>query len=239
MSKHPGIYSDIGKKARDCLYKDYTQQPPIHFHYQFLDWSLNLSCQFNEFVPGFRTGFKFFMPCQRSNKVELEYLHDYFGVAAGISLSTKPLLNFSGAIGSSLFSIGTDLSLDVAATPFAKFNAGLSFNSAILIAALTLNNTFDTLKLSCYRSINSLTDTAVAAELAHGFWTNETILTFGIQHALFPITKVKARVDTSGKIGALIQQRLLPPLHLTIAGEVDVKAIATSAKVGLSLSLRP
>uniref|UniRef100_A0A5B7ATX1 Mitochondrial outer membrane protein porin of 36 kDa n=1 Tax=Davidia involucrata TaxID=16924 RepID=A0A5B7ATX1_DAVIN len=238
MSKRPGIYSDIGKKAGDLLYQDYTQEPPIHFHYKFLDWSFKLSCQIKELVPpGFVTAFKFFIPYQSSNKVQLQYLHNYFGVATGINLTTKPQVNLSGVIGSSLFSIGTELSFDSATGAFTNCNAGLSFNSAIHIAALTLNDRFDTLNFSCYRSVNSLTNTAVAAEVAHGFLSNETILTLGIQHALFPITMVKARANTSGQVGALIQQKLLSSLILTIAGEVDVKAITTSGKVGLSLAL--
>ncbi|RZC08267.1 Mitochondrial outer membrane protein porin 1 isoform C [Glycine soja] len=45
MSQGPGLYFDIGKKARDVLHKGYAQQPPIHFNYRFLNWNLDLSCQ--------------------------------------------------------------------------------------------------------------------------------------------------------------------------------------------------
>ncbi|XP_059642730.1 mitochondrial outer membrane protein porin of 36 kDa-like [Cornus florida] len=239
MSNGPGIYHGIGKKARDLLYKDYFQQPPIHFHYQILDWSFNLSCQINEIVPGLGTDFRFFIPYQRSNKVELRYLHDYVGVTAGISLATRPILDFSGVVGSSFFSIGTELAFDSATATLAKCNAGFTLNSPILIASLSLNDKADTLRASCYRSLNPLTSTAVAAELTHRFFSNETVLSLGTQYALLPITTVKARLTTNFKVGALIQQQLWSPLLLTIAGEVDFKAVTNKAKLGLSLAIRP
>ncbi|GMP26763.1 hypothetical protein CsSME_00003066 [Camellia sinensis var. sinensis] len=74
-------------------------------------------------------------------------------------------------IGSSFFSIGTDISIDVGARQFAKYNASLSFNTAILIISLTL--------ASCHHTICPLTNITIAAELTHKFLRNETTLTFG------------------------------------------------------------
>ncbi|KAI8018352.1 hypothetical protein LOK49_LG04G01962 [Camellia lanceoleosa] len=237
MSKSPGIYHDIGKKARDLLYKGYAQQPPVHYHYGYFNWSFDLSCQINDIVPGLRTGFRFIMPYQ--NKVELQYLHDYVGITAGAGLTTTPLLNFSGVLGSGFFSIGTDISFDVGARQFAKYNAGLSFNTAILITSLTLNDKCDTLRASCHHTVSPLTNTAIAAELTHKFLRNETTLTFGTQHAFFPITLVKARASSNGRLGALVQQELFPSFLLTVAGDVDVWDVMRSAKLGLSLAFRP
>ncbi|XP_028051765.1 mitochondrial outer membrane protein porin of 36 kDa-like isoform X3 [Camellia sinensis] len=172
-------------------------------------------------------------------EVELQYLHDYVGISAGAGLTTTPLLNFSGVLGSGFFSIGTDISFDVGARQFAKYNAGLSFNTAILITSLTLNDKGDTLRASCHHTISPLTDTAIAAELTHKFLRNETTLTFGTQHAFFPITLVKARASSNGRLGALVQQELFPSFLLTVAGDVDVWDVMRSAKLGLSLAFRP
>ncbi|CAK9183379.1 unnamed protein product [Ilex paraguariensis] len=236
MIKQLGIYPDIGSKARDLLYKNYTRQPSIHYHYGCFDWSFHLLCQINDIVPGLGTGFRFSLPFQRSNRVELQYLHDFIGITAGIGLTSKPLLHFSGVVGESLFSIGTDLSFDSATGKFAKCNAGFSFNSSILIASLTLNDMADSVIASCYHPVNPLTNSAIAAEVRHRFLSNETTLAFGAQHAVFPFTLVKARVDTNGKLGALIQQELLDTFFLTLDGQVDVKAVTRSAKLGLSVA---
>ncbi|THG22583.1 hypothetical protein TEA_013592 [Camellia sinensis var. sinensis] len=195
-----------------------------------------------------RTAFRFIIPYQNKARtfcqfiallVELQYLHDYVGISAGAGLTTTPLLNFSGVLGSGFFSIGTDISFDVGARQFAKYNAGLSFNTAILITSLTLNDKGDTLRASCHHTISPLTDTAIAAELTHKFLRNETTLTFGTQHAFFPITLVKARASSNGRLGALVQQELFPSFLLTVAGDVDVWDVMRSAKLGLSLAFRP
>ncbi|XP_028069744.1 mitochondrial outer membrane protein porin of 36 kDa-like isoform X2 [Camellia sinensis] len=209
MSKHPGIYYDIRRKARDI-----------------------------EVVKGLRTASRFITPFQ--NKVELQYLHDHARITAGINLAANTPLNFSGVVGNSFFSIGTDLSFDMVKKKFEKWDAGLSFNTAILIASLTLDDMGDTLSGSCYYTVSPQTNTAFGTELSHKFMSNETTFTLATQHSLFPITLVKTRVSSNGKVGALIQQQLFPSLFLfTIAGDVDVRDVSRTAKLGLSLAVKP
>lgn len=92
---------------------------------------------------------------------------------------------------------------------------------------------------SYYHLVSPLSSTAVGAELTHSFSSNQNTLTFGTQHALDPLTLVKARFNNYGKASALIQHEWRPKSFLTITGEVDAKAIEKSSKVGLSLVLRP
>ncbi|KAJ7956343.1 Mitochondrial outer membrane protein porin [Quillaja saponaria] len=242
MSKCPGFYFDIGKKARDLLHKDYGAQPPIHFHYQFLDWNLSLSCQIEQIVPGLSSLIKFDIP--DSGKVELQSLHDYAGITGCIGLIRNssrgydPVVSFSGVAGTTFLSLGGNLAFDIATKTFNKWNAGLTINTAFLIASLKLNDKFDTLKASCYHAVNPVTRTAIAAELKHRFSTNEIVATIGAQHALFPSTLVKARVNTHGMAGALIQQELWQKVFITLAGEVDFRDMIKLPTVGLSLALR-
>lgn len=92
---------------------------------------------------------------------------------------------------------------------------------------------------SYYHVVNPLTNTAVGAEVNHSFSTNENTITVGTQHALDPLTSVKARLNNAGKATALIQHEWRPKSLFTISGEVDTKAIEKSAKVGLALALKP
>lgn len=87
--------------------------------------------------------------------------------------------------------------------------------------------------------MSPLTNTAVGAELSHSFSSNENTLTIGTQHALDPLTSVKARVNNYGKASALIQHEWRPKSTVTISGEVDTSAIEKSAKLGLALVLKP
>ncbi|KAL6350535.1 hypothetical protein AAG906_019182 [Vitis piasezkii] len=276
MGKGPGLYSDIGKIARDLLYRDYqsdhkftvttytssgvaitssgtkkgelfiadvnTQLKNKNITTDVkVDTNSNLftTITVDEPAPGLKTIFSFIIPDQRSGKVELQYLHEYAGISTSIGLTANPIVNFSGVVGNNTLSLGTDLSFDTATGNFTKCNAGLGFSNADLIAALTLNDKGDTLNASYYHTVSPLTNTAVGAELSHCFSTNENTLTIGTQHALDPLTKVKARANNSGKVSALIQHEWRPKSLFTISGEVDARAVEKSAKIGLALALKP
>ncbi|KAJ9709216.1 hypothetical protein PVL29_000929 [Vitis rotundifolia] len=276
MGKGPGLYSDIGKIARDLLYRDYqsdhkftvttytssgvaitssgtkkgelfiadvnTQLKNKNITTDVkVDTNSNLftTITVDEPAPGLKTIFSFIIPDQRSGKVELQYLHEYAGISTSIGLTANPIVNFSGVVGNDTLSLGTDLSFDTATGNFTKCNAGLGFSNADLIAALTLNDKGDTLNASYYHTVSPLTSTAVGAELSHCFSTNENTLTIGTQHALDPLTKVKARANNSGKVSALIQHEWRPKSLFTISGEVDARAVEKSAKIGLALALKP
>ncbi|KAJ1378446.1 Porin domain superfamily [Sesbania bispinosa] len=189
MSGGPGIYFDIGKKAKDVLHNDYAHQSPIHFHYQFMDWNLDLSCKVDEIVPGFRSIFKCTIP--DSGKVELQYLNKFIGMTGCIGLvgntegGYDPVVSCSGLIGTRILSLGANVALDIPTRSISKLNAGFSFNSAFLVASLTLHDMFDTLKATCYHEVNPLTKTAIAAEVKHSLSLNETGVTIGAQHAFF------------------------------------------------------
>ncbi|KAG6736550.1 hypothetical protein POTOM_060588 [Populus tomentosa] len=193
----------------------------------------------DEPAPGLKTIFSFKVPDQRSGKVELQYQHEYAGISTSLGLTANPIVNFSGVVGSNVVALGTDLSFDTATGNFTKCNAGLSYTNSDLIASLTVNDKGDTLSASYYHTVSPLTSTAVGAELTHSFSSNENILTIGTQHALDPLTTVKARLNNYGKVSALIQNEWRPKSLFTISGEVDTKAIEKSAKVGLALSLKP
>ncbi|CAL5185840.1 unnamed protein product [Lathyrus oleraceus] len=276
MAKGPGLYSDIGKKARDLLFKDYnTDQKFTLTTYSpngvsittsstkkgevfvadvntqlkhknvttdvKVDTASNLftTITVNEAAPGLKTILSFRVPEQRSGKVEVQYLHDYAGVSASVGLTANPIVNLSGVIGTNVIALGHDLSYDTKTGELTKFNAGLNFTKDDLVASLVLNEKGNVLNASYYHVVNPFTKTAVGAEVAHRFSTKENTLTLGTQHALDPLTTVKARFNNFGKASALIQHEWRPKSLLTISAEVDTKAIEKSAKVGLSLALKP
>ncbi|XP_008230727.1 PREDICTED: mitochondrial outer membrane protein porin of 34 kDa-like [Prunus mume] len=272
----PGLYTDIGKKARDLLYKDYqsdqkftvTTYSPTGVAITssgtkkgelFLadvntqlknknvttdikvdtDSNLSTTVTVDQPAPGLKAIFSFKVPDQRSGKVELQYLHDYAGISTSVGLTANPIVNFSGVIGTNQLALGTDLSFDTKTGNLTKCNAGVSFSNADLIAALTLNDKGDILSASYYHNVNPLANTAVGAEVTHRFPTNENTITLGTQHALDPLTTLKARVNNFGKASALIQHEWRPKSFVTISGEVDTKAIEKTAKIGLALALKP
>ncbi|CAL5198349.1 unnamed protein product [Lathyrus oleraceus] len=243
MSKGPGVYSSIGDKAKDVLYKDYAQQSPIHFHYKFMDWNAGFACKVIEIVPGFRTVFKCTIP--DSGKVELQYLNRFTGISGCIGLlgseegQYEPVLNFSGLLGTSILSLGANVAFHIPTRSITKLNAGFGFNSAFLEASLTLHDSFDTLKATFYHQVNPLTQTAIATQVKHSLSLKETGVNIGVQHAFFPQTLLKARFDSSGKAGTLIQQGFWQKFFVTMAGEIDFGAEDKTPKFGVSMALRP
>ncbi|KAF3444753.1 hypothetical protein FNV43_RR14446 [Rhamnella rubrinervis] len=276
MGKGPGLYTDIGKKARDLLYKDYqsdhkftiTTYSPTGVAItssgtkkgdQLLadvttqlknknvttdikvdtDSNLITTVTIDEPAPGLKAIVSFRVPDQRSGKVELQYLHDYAGISSSVGLTANPIINFSGVLGTNAVSVGADLSFDSKTGTFTKVNGGLNFSNTDLIASLTINDKLGTLSGSYYQIVNPLTNTAVGGEVTHSFSTNENTVTIGTQHALDPLTSVKARVNNYGKASALIQHEWRPKSFFTVSGEVDTRAIEKSAKIGLALALKP
>ncbi|TKY55121.1 Mitochondrial outer membrane protein porin 1 [Spatholobus suberectus] len=245
MSTSPGIYFDIGKKAKDVLHKDYAHPSPIHYHYQFMDYNVDLSCQVDEIVPGFRSLLKCTIP--DSGKVELHHLTNYTGITGCIGLEGNlekgydPVVNLSGLVGTNIVSLGANVAFDIPTRTINKLNAGLGLNTPFLVASLTMHDRFDIVKASCYHEVNPLTKTAIAAELKHSLSVGETGVIIGAQHSFFPQTLVKARLDTYGKAGALIQQGLWERCFITMAGEVELKNSDNTLhpKVGVSVALRP
>ncbi|KAH7657405.1 Ribosomal protein S6 protein [Dioscorea alata] len=273
----PGLYSDIGKKARDLLYKDFitdhkftvttytangvaitasgTKKNDLIFgeiQSQIKNKNLTVDVKttsdanvcttvtVDEFAtPGLKGILSFVVPDQKSGKVELQYLHDYVGISSSFGLNASPVVNLAGVFGNKNIAFGADIALDTASGNLTKYNAGLSLTNADLIGSVTLSNKGDNLTAAYYHLVNPLMSTAVGAEFNHCFSTNENVLTFGTQHALDPLTTVKARFNNFGKASALIQHEWRPKSFLTISGEVDTKAIEKSSKVGLSVVLKP
>ncbi|KDP31208.1 hypothetical protein JCGZ_11584 [Jatropha curcas] len=246
MSKGPGLYQDIGKKARDLLYRDYVHQSRTHFQYRDIKWNFDVSCETPEILPGVTTLFRFILP--EAGKVELRFLNEYFGIAAGVGVKAydegpflgngyTPVVNLSGVAGNTLFSLGTDVSFNVSERTFDEFSAGLSFNMPFFISALNLDDKLDAVKASCHYTFNPLTRTAIAAELKHNFSSSgATTITVGAQHSLFPFTLMKARVNSDAKIGGLIRLEMWEKLHLALIGEVDFRAPDKISKIGMSMA---
>ncbi|XP_050224113.1 mitochondrial outer membrane protein porin of 36 kDa-like [Mercurialis annua] len=249
MSKGPGLYHDIGKKARDVLYGDYAHQPRTHFGFKNnIRWNFDLSCQSPDILQGVSAYFRFLVP--DSGRVELRYLNDYFGIAAGAGVRSYedgvfrgegyyPVVNVSGVAGSTFFSLGTDVTFNVAEGSFEEFRVGMSFNSPFIHSSVNLDDKLDAVKASCYYSFNQLTRTAVAAELKHNFSTSgKTTLTFGAQHSMFPYTLMKARMNTDFKMSALFRLDLWNKLLLAFTGEMNMMASDSDkiSKVGVSMA---
>ncbi|KAL1804844.1 hypothetical protein ACET3Z_027912 [Daucus carota] len=220
MGKRPGIYSDIGKKARDLLYKDYQSGLKLSISTHSINGSMLETVTGDEAAPCLMM-ISYRIPDIRSTiKLGVQCLHDYAGFNTSVGLTADPIANFSGVIGDSVASLGTDVSIDTKTGNFLKNEKG------------------NQLKASYYHPLSPLTNSAVGAELTHNFSTKENTITVGTQHSLGPLTTIKAGADNAGKIHALIQHEWHPKCGFTISGEVDTKAVDKTVKIGLAVALK-
>ncbi|TYJ17748.1 hypothetical protein E1A91_A09G074100v1 [Gossypium mustelinum] len=111
--------------------------------------------------------------------------------------------------------VGISSSIRLTVNPVVNFSGVLGTNG-------------DAVNTSYYHIVNSSTNTAVGAKVTHSFSTNVNIITVGTQHALDPLTTIKARVN-NWHLKSLF----------TISGEVDTESNDKSPKVGLALALKP
>ncbi|CAK9195528.1 unnamed protein product [Sphagnum jensenii] len=276
VGKGLGYYSDIGRKTKDLLTKDYTYDQKFtvstttesgltfttrgakyrndffgdvttSFKNKNITTELKVDTQSNIFAtvmvddcaPGAKAVFSFTIPDHHSGKIELQYCHEYGSVTGGIGLTSSPIVEATGCVGSDGFAFGGEMAFDTALGCLTKYNAGVGFTKPDFSASLIVADKGDLLKASYLHTVSPTTKTTVAAEIAHKISQNENTFTVGGLYELDTITMLKTRMNNHGKLAALLQHEWRPKSLLTISGEVDTKALDKHAKIGLAFSLKP
>ncbi|KAE8707399.1 Detected protein of unknown function [Hibiscus syriacus] len=119
-----------------------------------------------------------------------------------------------------------------------QFSAGFSLDCALLVDSLTLSDDFDSLKSLVYHPLNPPTRTGIAAELKHRMTEEATTLTLGTQHALFPFTLEKARMNTDGKVSGVLRLEIWQKLYVSVSGELDLRDRNIIPRIGLSMAVK-
>ncbi|KAF2316237.1 hypothetical protein GH714_041578 [Hevea brasiliensis] len=228
MGKGPGLYTEIGKKARDLLYKDYqTDQKFTITTYSPTGVAITST--------GVKKGDLFLadVNTQLKNKnittdVKVDTDSNLFTTitfdepAPGL----KAILSFrvpdqrSGKVEIQYLHDYAAVSSSIGLTP----NPIVNFSGVIgtNVASLGTDLSFDTQTGNFTKCNAGLSYSN--ADLIASLTLND---------------KVKARVNNLGRVSALIQHEWRPKSFFTLSGEVDSKAIEKSAKFGLALALKP
>ncbi|OAY85833.1 Mitochondrial outer membrane protein porin 5 [Ananas comosus] len=261
--KGPGLFSDIGKKAKDLLNKDYSYDQKLTIstfsstgvgltsaavkkgglytldigtQYKYknthidvkLDTDSNVSTTLtiSEVLPYTKTIASLKFPDYKSGKLELQYFHDHASLATAVGLKASPVVDLSGTVGVHGVAFGAEAGYDTASGNFTKYSAGIGGDKG------------DSLRASYVYLFDDEQKTSVVAEVTRRFSTNDNTFTVGGSYAVDPLTTVKARLNNSGKLAALIDTRAKSILA-TISGEFDTKALDKPPKFGLALALKP
>ncbi|KAJ8638297.1 hypothetical protein MRB53_012564 [Persea americana] len=275
MSKGPGLFSDIGKKAKDLLTKDYTYDQKltvstysdaglglnstavkkgdlsaadISAQYKYknttidvkVDTESNISTTLaiSETVPSTKSIATIKLPDYNSSKLEVQYFHQHATFTTAVSLNQLPVVDLSCTIGTRTFAIGGEAGYETASGSFTKYNAGISVTKRDSSASVILADKGDTLKASYVHHLDHLKSVGVA-EVTRRLSLNENTFTVGASYAVDPSTVVKTRLNSHGKLGALLQHELMQKSVLTVSSEFDTKALDKSPRLGLALALKP
>lgn len=276
MMKGPGLFSDIGKKSKDLLTKDYSYDQKLTIstfsasgvgltsaalkkgglysldvgsQYKYKNTHIDIKVDTNsnisttltisDVLPSTKTIASFKLPDYNSGKLEVQYFHDHASFVTAVDLKSSPVVDLSGTLGAHGIVFGAEAGFDTAAGTFTKYSAGIGLSKPEYNASFILGDKGDSLKASYVYHFDEKQKTSVVAEITRRFSTNENTVTVGSLYAVDPQTTLKAKLNNSGKLGALLQHEVKPKSFLTVSGEFDTKALDKSPKFGLALALKP
>jgi voltage-dependent anion channel protein 2 len=179
------------------------------------------------------------LPDYNSGKVEVQYFHENASFATAVGMKPSPVVELSGTVGAQGLTFGAEAGYDTATGKLTKYSAGFGVTRPEYHAGLILADKGDTIKVSGVYHLDEKQKASAVAELTRRLSTNENTLTVGGLYTVDPQTTMKARLNNTGTLAALLQHELKAKSILTISGEFDTKALDRSPKFGLALALKP
>ncbi|PUZ39676.1 hypothetical protein GQ55_9G352900 [Panicum hallii var. hallii] len=302
--RSPGLFSDIGKKAKDLLTKDYTCDREVTLStvtasgvcltstavkkgglysldissmYQHknalicfkVDAESNVSTTFNVLgvLPSTKLAISVKLPdCNASKistafiisealpyrklvvsvklpddplKLKLQYFHENATFATVVRMKPSPMVEFSATVGTEGVAFGAECRYDAARGKFRNYRAAIGMTSKYYHAALIMADKGDTIKVYGLYHFDKKQVVSAVVELTRKLSKKENTLTVGGLYTVDAQTTVKARLNDSGSLAALLRLQVKPKSHLMISGEFDMKSLDKPPKIGLALALVP
>ncbi|KAK4576968.1 hypothetical protein RGQ29_027479 [Quercus rubra] len=241
MSKGPRLFTDIGKKAKDLLTRDFNSDQKFTVS-TYSDAGVALTStvyKYKNAVFDVKTIASFKVPDYNSGKLEVQYFHDHATLTTAVALNQSPAIDVSATIGTPSIAFGAEAGYDTTTGNFMKYTAGLSVAKPESSASIILGDKGDNIKASYVHHLDQFKKSAAIGEITRKFSTNKNTFTVGGSYAIDSLTVVKAKLNNHGKLGALLQHEVIPKSVLTVFGEVDTKALDKNPKFGLAIALWP
>ncbi|CAI5495580.1 unnamed protein product [Closterium sp. Naga37s-1] len=191
---------------------------------------------YEDLAPGLKLALTGIVPDSKATKAELTYKQELLHVNATVGLVTQPVFEGALSVGTKGVVVGAELGYDTATNSATKYNLGVAYSESDFAASLLIADKLDTLKAAYFQKVKD--NVEVAVEAAHKLSKSDTTFTAGASFELDPLTEAKLRFNNRGTVAALLQHEFRPKSKVTIAGEVDSKALDKSGKVGLAIALK-
>ncbi|CAN6318717.1 unnamed protein product [Urochloa humidicola] len=172
-------------------------------------------------------------------KLKLQYFHENATFATVVCMKPSPVVEFSGTVGIKGLALGAECRYDGGRKKFRKYRAAIGMTSKYYDAALIMADKGDTIKVYGMYHFDKKQKASAVVELTRKLSKNENALTVGGLYTVDTHTTVKARLNNTGSLAALLRLEVKPKSHLMISGEFDMKALDKPPKIGLALALIP
>nr|CAD1832411.1 unnamed protein product [Ananas comosus var. bracteatus] len=232
--KGPGLFSDIGKKAKDLLNKDYSYDQKLTIS-TFSSTGVGLTSA------AVKKGGLYTLDIGTQYKYKNTHIDVKLDTDSNVStiLTISEVLPYTKTIASLKFPDYKSGKLELQYFhDHASLATAVGLKASQLLIFLDCRDKGDSLRASYVYLFDDAQKTSVVAEVTRRFSTNDNTFTVGGSYAVDPLTTVKARLNNSGKLAALIDTRAKSILA-TISGEFDTKALDKPPKFGLALALKP
>ncbi|KAA3461457.1 mitochondrial outer membrane protein porin 2-like [Gossypium australe] len=203
------------------------------------DSNISTTLTFTEILPSTKTIASFKVPDYNSGKLEVQYFHDHATVTATVGLNQTPGVDVTATIGTPTIAFGAEAGYDTTSGNFTKYTAGISMTKLDSCASIILGDKGDSIKASYVHYMDQQKKSAAVAEISRRFSTNENTFTVGGAYAVDHLTLIKVKLNSHGRLGALLQHEVVLKSLLTISSEFDTKALEKSPRFGLALALKP
>jgi len=170
--------------------------------------------------------------------LKLQYFHENATFATVVRMKPSPMIEFSATVGTEGVAFGAECRYDAARGKFRNYRAAIGMTSKYYHAALIMADKGDTIKVCGLYNFDNKQVSAVV-ELTRKLSKKKNTLTVGGLYTVDAQATVKARLNDTGSLAALLRLQVKPKSHLMISGEFDMKALDRPPKIGLALALVP
>ncbi|KAL3637703.1 Mitochondrial outer membrane protein porin [Castilleja foliolosa] len=269
MSKGPGLFSDIGKKAKDLLTRDYLSDHKFSVSTYSESGVASLRKNQLHYIRWALTTSTVKKGGYSSGDVAAQYLYKntFVDVKVDTDSNISTILAFTDVVPSSKTiatlkypnyesgklelqyfhphaSLSTAVGLSQAPPIDFSFTLGtptfaLGAEAGYETSSVILGDKGDTIKTSYIHFLDQLKRSVAVGEITRKFSTNENTFTVGGSYAIDDLTLVKVKLNSHGTLGAVLQHEVIRKSLVTISSEFDTKALDKAPKFGLSLALKP
>ncbi|MCO5601691.1 hypothetical protein L7F22_055814 [Adiantum nelumboides] len=194
---------------------------------------------YEDLAPGLKLCLSTTIPDAKSlGKAELIYQHDLAAFTALVKgFNTTPTLECSANLGSAKFSAGGSLSYDSANNLLVNSTAGLGYTASPFSLALLCDLSAEkTVNVYCLHEMSTNTSWALNVDFQHEKKIGN--MAIGGLHKLDPQTSVKAKIDNSGLLSALIEHELKPLVTIGLCAEFNCRSLNKERpNIGLSITV--